>query len=89
MIIEFTAHAWEEYQYWEDNDKEIMLKIRELLRSIRQDPFKGLGKPEPLKNDLKGFWSRRITQEHRLVYTVSGTRGVNQKCSVVQCWFHY
>jgi toxin YoeB len=89
MHIEFTAHAWEEYQYWVDNDQEMVLKIRELLRAIRQDPFKGLGKPEPLKNDLKGFWSRRINHEHRLVYTVTGTRGIDQKCSIIQCRFHY
>jgi toxin YoeB len=89
MNIEFTAHAWEEYQYWVDYDQEMILKIRELLKSIKQDPFKGLGKPEPLKNDLKGFWSRRINQEHRLVYTVTGTRGIDQKCSIIQCRFHY
>ena len=89
MTIEFTAHAWEEYQYWVDHDQETVLKIRELLRSIKQDPFKGLGKPEPLKNDLRGFWSRRINQEHRLVYTVTGTKGIDQKCSIIQCRFHY
>jgi toxin YoeB len=89
MNIEFTAPAWDEYQYWQDHDQETALKIRELLRAIRQDPFKGLGKPEPLKNDLKGFWSRRINQEHRLVYTVTGTRGIDQKCVIIQCRFHY
>ena len=89
MTIEFTAHAWEEYQYWVDHDQETVLKIRELLRSIKQDPFKGLGKPEPLKNDLRGFWSRRIDQEHRLVYTVTGTKGIDQKCSIIQCRLHY
>jgi toxin YoeB len=89
MNIEFTAHAWEEYQYWQDNDQEMALKMWELIRSIRQDPFKGLGKPGPLKNDLKGFWSRRINHEHRLVYTVTGTRAIDQKCAIIQCRFHY
>jgi toxin YoeB len=89
MIIEFTAHAWEDYQYWMDTDPDMIVRIRELLRSIKQDPFKGLGKPEPLKNDLKGFWSRRLSQEHRLVYTITGTRGIDQKCSIIQCRFHY
>lgn len=89
MIIAFTPHAWEDYQYWIDHDQEVVIKIRELLRFMKQDPFKGLGKPEPLKNDLKGFWSRRITQEHRLVYTLTGTRGIDQKCFILQCRFHY
>ena len=64
-------------------------RIKELLKSIRQDPFKGIGKPEPLRHDLKGFWSRRITDEHRLVYKITGTKGVDQKCIVLQCRFHY
>ncbi len=62
---------------------------QDLIKSIRQDPFKGIGKPEPLRYDLKGYWSRRITSEHRLVYKVTGTRGVDQKCIILQCRFHY
>lgn len=89
MNIEFSKKGWNDFEYWLDNDKEIVLKIRDLIKSIKQTPFSGLGKPEPLKHDLKGFWSRRISGEHRLVYEISGTKGSNQKCSIVQCRFHY
>ncbi|MEM6394741.1 MAG: Txe/YoeB family addiction module toxin [Bacteroidota bacterium] len=89
MIIEFTQNGWEDFQYWMENDMTLALKIKELIKGIRRDPFRGTGKPEPLKFGLKGFWSRRITQEHRLVYRVSGKKGVDQKCSIIQCRFHY
>ena len=89
MNIEFTSHAWEEFQYWIENDPEIVERINTLIKSIRQTPFHGVGKPEPLKYDLKGFWSRRITDEHRLVYQITGAKGKDQKCSIVQCKFHY
>jgi toxin YoeB len=67
----------------------MVIKIKDLLKSIRQNPFKGLGKPEPLKYGLKGYWSRRISQEHRLVYKISGKKRIDQKCSIIQCRFHY
>jgi toxin YoeB len=89
MKIEFTVHAWEEFTYWLENDVDTAQKIKELISDIRQNPFKGLGKPEPLKYDLKGFWSRRISADHRLVYMVSGKKGVDQTCSIIQCRFHY
>ena len=89
MIIEFTPHGWDDLEFWIENDPEIVIKIKDLLKSIKQNAFKGIGKPEPLKYGLKGFWSRRITQEHRLVYTISGKKGVDQRCSVIQCRFHY
>ena len=89
MLIEFTQHAWEDFAFWIDNDPDMVLRIKEIIRSIRGNPFKGLGKPEPLKHSLKSYWSRRITQEHRLVYRVSGKKGVDQKCSIIQCRFHY
>ncbi|WP_028298371.1 Txe/YoeB family addiction module toxin [Olivibacter sitiensis] len=89
MNIEFTPEAWEDLEYWMDNDKEAEKKIRDLLKEIKRTPFHGIGKPEPLKHSLKGFWSRRITGEHRLVYQVSGTKGKDQTCSVIQCRFHY
>ena len=60
-----------------------------MLKDIKRTPFHGLGKPEPLKHNLKGFWSRRITREHHLVYQVSGTKGKDQQCAVIQCQFHY
>ena len=89
MDISFTPNAWEEFEYWLDNDQDIVARIKDLIKSIRQDPFKGIGKPEPLRYDLKGYWSRRITGEHRIVYKVSGAKGVDQRCIIVQCRFHY
>ncbi|MGB3180255.1 MAG: Txe/YoeB family addiction module toxin [Cyclobacteriaceae bacterium] len=89
MKIEFTRTAREEFEYWKDYDQDFVKKIKELLKAIRQNPFKGIGKPEPLKHGLKGFWSRRISHEHMLVYKVSGTKGLDQTCTIIQCRFHY
>ena len=89
MNVEFTSHGWEDFIFWIENDKDTAEKIKELIKSIHQNPFKGIGKPEPLKYSLKGFWSRRITGEHRLVYKVMGKKGLNQKCVIIQCRFHY
>ena len=89
MNIIFTKNAWEDFSYWIDTDEDIVKKIKELIRSINENPFKGIGKPEPLKYSLKGYWSRRITQEHRLVYKVTGKKGVDQKCLIIQCRYHY
>lgn len=89
MNFEFTQKAWEDFTYWFETDPEIANRIKELLKDIKQSPFRGIGKPEPLKYDLKGLWSRRITGEHRLVYKVEGTKGEDQKCYVLQCRFHY
>ncbi len=89
MKIEFTKKAWEDFEYWIEMDSEKVVKIKELIKAIKKNPFKGIGKPEPLKYGLKGFWSRRISHEHRLVYRVSGKKGVDQKCSIIQCRFHY
>ena len=89
MIIEFTKNGWEDFEYWIETDKGIVNKIKDLLKSIRNTPFKGIEKPEPLKHGLKGYWSRRITQEHRLVYRISGKKGDDQKYSIIQRRFHY
>ena len=89
MLIEFTKHGWEDFVFWMENDPDTAKKIKEIIKSITNSPFKGIGKPEPLKYDLKGFWSRRITSEHRLVYKVSGKKGIDQKVSIIQCRFHY
>ena len=89
MDISFTPNAWEEFEYWIDNDLDIVARIKDLIKSIRQDTFKGIGKPEPLRYDLKGYWSRRITGEHRIVYKITGTKGVDQRCIIIQCRFHY
>ncbi|MEK6782200.1 MAG: Txe/YoeB family addiction module toxin [Bacteroidota bacterium] len=88
MITAFTDHAWQEYVYWQENDPEILDKINELIKEIKRDPFKGRGKPESLKGNLAGYWSRRISGEHRLVYRVSGT-GANQTITIIQARFHY
>jgi toxin YoeB len=89
MNFEFTENAWEDFQYWIETDSSIVAKIKDLLQEIRKTPFQGTGKPEPLRHDLKGYWSRRITGEHRLVYKVEGKKGVDQKCYILQCRFHY
>jgi toxin YoeB len=88
MKIVWTAHAWEDYLHWQASDPKVLGWINELIRDIRRNPFKGLGKPEPLKHVLQGFWSRRITQEDRLVYRVSG-KGDAQQIEIVQCRYHY
>lgn len=89
MNFVFTTDSWEDFEYLMDNDKEAEKKIIELLKEIKRTPFHGLGKPEALKHNLKGFWSRRITGEHRLVYQISGTKGKDQQCALVQYRFHY
>jgi toxin YoeB len=89
MDFEFTENGWEDFQYWIEIDHSIVEKIKNLLNEIKKTSFQGTGKPEPLKHDLKGFWSRRITGEHRLVYKVEGKKGVGQKCFIIQCRFHY
>ena len=89
MDIVFTPYGWEDFEYWLENDPDTAVRIKELLKAIKQNPFTGIGKPEPLKHDLKGYWSRRITGEQRLVYKVSGTKGNDQKCVILQCRLHY
>jgi toxin YoeB len=89
MKLYWTAAAWDDYTYWQRVDQTKVEKIKALIEDIREnDPFKGLGKPEALKHDLSGFWSRRITGDHRLVYRVTGAAGV-QQLEIAQCRFHY
>ena len=66
----FSDEAWDDYLYWQNNDRKIVERINKLIQEVRREPFSGLGKPEPLKHALSGFWSRRITDEHRMVYRV-------------------
>ena len=90
MKLEFTETAWEDFNYWLDQgEKTIINRIRDLITSITRTSTKGLGKPEPLKHEFKGYWSRRINKGHRLVYQVSGKRGLDQKCVIIQCRYHY
>ena len=88
MRIVWTANAWEDYLHWQRTDQKIMGSINDLIKDINREPFKGLGKPEPLKHALQGFWSRRITQEDRLVYRVSG-KGQSQQLEIIQYRYHY
>ena len=89
MIIQFSKNGWEEFEYWIETDEEVTNRIIALIKEIKQNPFRGTGKPEPLKFDLQGYWSRRITGEHRLVYRDEGKKGDNQTCYIIQCKFHY
>jgi toxin-antitoxin system, toxin component, Txe/YoeB family len=82
--LTWSAEAWEDYLYWQDTDKKTVKKINELIRDASRTPFEGKGKPEPLKHNLAGFWSRRITTEHRLVYAVS-----DDALLIASCRYHY
>lgn len=84
MIISFTQIAFEDYQNWSKNDKLIFKKINILIKEILRTPFTGTGKPEPLKHELSGYWSRRINDEHRLVYKVE-----EDEVLVISCMYHY
>jgi toxin YoeB len=88
MKLVFSDEAWEDYQYWADTDRKILRRLNELIEECRRSPHKGRGKPEPLKGDLKGWWSRRITSEDRIVYRVSD-KGPDQSLEIAQCRFHY
>jgi len=84
MILSWDVHSWEDYIYWQQTDKQIVKRINELVKDCLRQPFSGLGKPEPLKENLRGYWSRRITDEHRLVYKVK-----DEEVIIQQCRYHY
>jgi toxin YoeB len=84
----FSNQAWEDYQYWVSTNDKVRERINELIKQCKRTPFKGTGKPEPLKGDLTGWWSRRISREDRMVYRVSGT-GDHQSLEIAQLRFHY
>jgi len=84
MILSFADDAWDDYLYWQQNNKKILKKINRLVKDIQREPFEGIGEPEPLKYNWSGYWSRRITIEHRLVYTVN-----NGILLIAQCRYHY
>lgn len=88
MKLVWATKAWDDYLYWQQAGLEIVRKINELIKDAKRDPFKGLGKPEPLKANLQGWWSRRIGGEHRLVYRVFGT-GESKALEIAQCRYHY
>ncbi len=88
MKIVFWPTAWADYQHWQNEDAKILARVNTLIEECRRHPFKGTGKPEPLAGNLAGWWSRRISQEHRLVYRLSGS-GKGQALEVAQCRYHY
>ena len=88
MKLVFSDLGWEQYQHWINADPKVLGKLNDLINECRRSPFKGKGKPEPLKGDLAGWWSRRLTEDDRLVYRVSG-KAPDQQLEVAQCRFHY
>jgi toxin YoeB len=84
MKIKFHEGAWAEYLYWQQTDKAVVKRINQLIKDIQRSPFDGIGKPEPLRHDLSGLWSRRINDEHRLVYSVD-----SDMLTIIQCRYHY
>ena len=84
MELVWQTNAWEDYLYWQKTDVKILGRINDLIKDCLRSPFKGTGKPEPLKGNYSGCWSRRINDEHRLVYKVSQDR-----LHILQCRFHY
>ena len=83
-IVAFYKSAYEDYNHWEETDKKVFRRIKDLIKDISRNPFEGIGKPEPLKHELSGYWSRRITDEHRLVYKVA-----DNTVYILACKKHY
>lgn len=84
MKLLFTENAWEDYLYWQKNDKSVLKRINLIIKEIKRSPFEGIGKPEPLKFDLSGYWSRRLTSEQRIVY-----KSTDESLMILQCRYHY
>jgi len=84
MRLMWLSEAWEDYLYWQKQDPKTLDRINTIIKETRRQPFQGIGKPEPLRSNLSGWWSRRITREHRLVYKVE-----NEMLIIMQCRFHY
>lgn len=84
LNIMWTAEAWDDYVYWQGQDKKTLRRISQLIKEMQCAPFEGIGKPEPLKENLAGFWSRRIDETNRLVYEVAGPQ-----LNIISCRYHY
>ena len=84
MRLIFSGNAWEDYLYWQETDRQMLKRINRLINEIMRDPFKGTGKPEPLKHGLSGYWSRRINDEHRIIY-----RPAEDAILIAQLRYHY
>ncbi len=89
MKLRFTDNGWGDYQHWVENNQDMLARVNALIEDARRRLFVGLGKPEPLKGDLAGWWSRRIIGEHRLVYRIAGRASVDQRIEIIACRFHY
>ena len=88
MRVIFSETAWRDYLHWSEQDRKVLAVVNRLIEDVRRHPFTGLGKPEPLRSELAGYWSRRITAEHRLVYRVQG-KGADQEVAIARCRYHY
>lgn len=88
MKIVFDRDGWEDYVYFQQGNPATLRRLNVLIAECRRNPFKGIGKPEPLKEEYKGWWSRRVTQEHRMIYRVTGGPP-NQALEIIQCRYHY
>ena len=88
MKLLWTDQGWSDYIHWQDADLRMLKRINDVIRDMCRSPFQGIGKPEPLRNDMSGWWSRRINQEHRIVYRVTGS-GAAQALEIAACRFHY
>lgn len=84
MRIAFTEESWKDYEYWQSEDKKTVKRINELIKDIIRNRFEGIGKPEPLRGDMSGYWSRRIDQQNRLVYEI-----YESEIIIISCRFHY
>ena len=84
MRVVFSEHAWDDYLYWQKTDRKVVHRINALIKDIQRTPFEGVGKPEPLKHALSGYWSRRINDEHRIVYKVE-----DDALLIAQLRYHY
>jgi toxin YoeB len=84
MKLTFTPSAWEDYLWVQDHDRKLLKRLNSLIKDTLRTPFEGIGKPEPLKADLSGYWSRRITDEHRLIYAATAT-----EVTIIACRYHY
>lgn len=88
MKLVFSKDAWADYLHWQEHDRQGLIRLNEIIRNVRRSPYSGIGKPEPLVGDLKGWWSRRITREHRLIYRVPG-KDEDQAIEIAACRLHY
>lgn len=84
MKLIFSERAWEDYLYWQETDRRLVTRIHQLIRDIQREPFSGIGKPEPLRHAFQGYWSRRINEEHRIVYKI-----LDDSVLIAQLRYHY